>query len=396
MRERLLALSDRFRRSIRAVLRSLPGDDLRPIPLARQLGLNKNLTSRLLGALARDDGFALLRELPGPAPLASFLRAAEEAGASATSLRSARTVLEAFRSLLEQEFGDKTHLDTMLAAHLPEVHARAELTARQLAFRGASLVKGLSVDVDVACFLVVPSRERPAFADVGIISGRVGLRRLRPGVPIRVIGAVNHGPASATPDAPGLRQADLAERFSLEFSDKPLPLSIRSYASRTEYWLDDRGVGPKSAVNVFVSEFHRERIALERPVPGRRDTRSYSVWVVDEPCRALLLDQFVHKDIWPHLAPQLQVYDTAKNGRTTPMDEDRSADLMPTTDRIESLGRDAAGFDTPLVPRYLEMLRFACDAWGWDLDSMRGYRCVSRYPFYSSQVSFCWNPFGQA
>ena len=40
------------------------------------------------------------------------------------------------------------------------------------------------------------------------------------------------------------------------------------------------------------------------------------------------------------------------------------------------------------------MIRYVCAARGWDADALRGYRCVSRYPFYSSQMSICWSPFG--
>lgn len=392
-RERLEQIGTRLRRTIRGVLKALPGDDLRPIPLARQLGLNKNLTSRLLGALGRKDTIALLRELPGPAPLASFLLAIREAGATPAACRAAESALDDFRSLIEQDFGDKTHLDTLLASWLPEVHARAELTARQLGFRGASLVKGLSVEVDVACFMMVPNRDNPAFADVGIISGRIGLRRLRPGVPIRLSGGARLA-AERGDDEATSRRSRLAERFSLEFSDRPLPLTVRPVQNRTEYWVDDRGIGPKSAIRFFVAEHYEAKISLLEPVKGRRDTRRCSICVVDEPCRVLVLDDLVHRDIWPHLEPELCVYDTAKNGRTTPMDEDRSADLMPTNDRLESLGLGLDRLATPLIPRYLEMIRFLCDAWGWNPDDFRSYRCMSRYPFYSSQISVCWDPFG--
>ena len=390
----LSRVATRLRQALRSVLRDLPGDDIRPIPLARQLGLNKNLTSKLLAALAKDDVIAMVRELPGPVPIASFLRAARTARAAASSIERAESALDAFRTLLEQEFGDKTHLDTLLSSWLPETHARTELTARQLSFRGASLIKGLSVDVDLACFIMYPSREDQAFADVGVISGRRGMRRIRHGVQIRLSGGTRHPAAksAAASDIPD--HAMLAERFSRTFSDDPLPLTIRDSNSGTEYLVDDRGIGPKSAINVFVAECYERKISILRPVEGRRDRRCCSVAVIDEPCKTLVLETLIHRDIWPHLEPELCIYDTAKNGRTSPMDGDRSADLMTTSDRIESLGLGVERFATPLIPRHVEMIRYVCAARGWDADALRGYRCVSRYPFYSSQMSICWSPFG--
>lgn len=390
-RAALVRVARRLRTALKAVLRDLPGDDIRPIPLARQLGLNKNLTSKLLAALAKGDEIAMARELPGPVPIASFLRAAREARATAGSVDRAEAALAAFRTLIEQEFGDKTRLDTLLASWLPDAHARTELTARQLSFRGASLIKGLSADVDLTSFILYPSKTDPSFADVGVISGHVGLRRFRHGVVIRLSGGSRY-PAN---DGSGETRdhTDLAERFSREFSDDPLPLTVQSTESRTEYLVDDRGIGPKSAIRVFVTELHERKVPLLRPIDGRRDRRYCSIAVVDEPCKAFVVEMLLHRDIWPHLEPELCVYDTAKNGRTTPMDEDRSADLMVTSDRIESLGVGVDRFDTPLIPRYTEMVRYVCKARGWNPDALRGYRCVSRYPFYSSQISICWSPF---
>lgn len=393
-RDELVRVAQRLRVALKGVLRGLPGDDVRPIPLARQLGLNKNLTSKLLAALAKGDEIAMVRELPGPVPLASFLRAAKEARATPTSITRAESALESFRRLIAQEFGDKTHLDTLLASWLPESSARAELTARQLSFRGASLIKGLSADVDVASFIMYPSRDDPAFADVGVVSGRIGLRRIRHGVQIRLSGGTRHPATTSDRSSDVPDHAVLAERFSREFSDDPLPLTIRDSSSGTEYVIDDRGIGPKSAIRVFVAECYERKISLLRPLEGRRDRRCCSVAVVDEPCKTLVLETLIHRDIWPHLEPELCIYDTAKNGRTSPMDEDRSADLMTTNDRVEALGVGVDRFATPLIPRHVEMIRYVCNARGWDADALRGYRCVSRYPFYSSQMSICWSPFG--
>src|SRR5688572_27461549 len=64
-------------RCFSSVLDALPGSPHRPQWLARLLGVNTVLTSRLLKAAQQQDPIAVAHMIPGPEPLRRLLRAAE-------------------------------------------------------------------------------------------------------------------------------------------------------------------------------------------------------------------------------------------------------------------------------------------------------------------------------
>ncbi len=389
--EIVTAASQRLGRSLAALLDVVAGTPCRPSEVSRILGVNKDVASRVVNAVSTADPLASAYAMPGPAPLRTLVRGARRRGAPSPVVEEADQAIDAFERMLSEHVGDKTGLNALIGAWLPEARDEVDVTARQLVYRGASLIKGLVADVAVVSFIVHRSATDPDVCDTAMIGGWGGLRRIRPRVPMRFIARMVHSrnqPARMF-DAAG---DPFYDRFMTRFSDHPLPVTIRQAVDRREYWLDDRGVGPRSSTRVFVTELYRSN----HPCTPPRSEDAYLRFFfsgIDIPIKALVLDVLVATDVWPGCDPELRIYETAANGTANPNDRSRDLDLMDRPTSIRSLGTGIERFRSSLIPNYSEMLQEIVGAHGWSGSMFRGYRCQIEYPFYSSQVTMVFDPF---
>lgn len=387
----VVTASRRLGSSLDALIGAVSDTPARPSDLIKSLGINKDLASRVLSAVVASDPLTSAYIMPGPAPLRTMIRKAKRKGAPHATVQEAHDAVDAFERMLTEQVGDKTGLNAYLGAWLPEAREEVSTTARQLVYRGASLIKGLTADVASVSFIVHPSLENPKRCDTVMIGGWVGLKRLLPRVPMRFISRMvhpKHGPQ--TMFKPG--EGDFYARFMEQFSDRPLPATVKQTSDRTEYWLDDRGVGPNSSVRVFVCELYRQNHPIDRESAETVPLRFFYSGI-DLPVKSLLLDVFVADSLWPGAHPELRIYETAANGPANPSDSTRDVDVMDTSEVIRPLGTSMDRFRFGRIPDYTAMLESAVSAHGWRGSTFRGYRCQIDYPLYSSQVTMMFKAF---
>ncbi len=384
--------SERLGRSLSSLIGAVTEQPCRPSDLARTLGINKDLASRVVNAVTIADPLASAYAMPGPAPLRTLVQSAKRRGAAQPLVEEADSAIDAYERMLSEQVGDKTGLDALIGAWLPEAREEVDVTARQLVYRGTSLLKGLVADVAVVSFLVHRSATDPHRCDTAMIGGWVGLRRLRPRIPMRFIARLVHAKGQPGPmfDAAG---DEFYDRFMERFSDQPLPVAVRQSVDRREYWLDDRGVGPRSSTRVFLNEIYRSNHPYSRPSELKAPLRFFFSGI-DVPVKALVLDVLVASDVWVGKDPELRVYETAANGTADPNDPSRDIDLMAAPATVRVLGRGIDRFRSALIPNYPEMLQSVIEVHGWRDSEFRGYRCQVEYPLYSSQVTMVFDPFG--
>src|SRR5262245_16303846 len=163
------------------VLSALPGSPHRPQALARLLGVNIVLTSRVLKATQQRDPLAAVTTMPGPEPLRRILRAAEKKKVDAGLILEARGAVDRFEHLIGAEAGDRSALDAIISGWLPDARERVELIAKQSVFRGLSQLLGTASEVEHFTIIQVPSAQTPGRADQVCLAVTRGLRRVRPG-----------------------------------------------------------------------------------------------------------------------------------------------------------------------------------------------------------------------
>lgn len=385
--DRASAVGRSLATSIERVLDGLPRTARGPQALAQALAVDKGFASRLMKAVRSRDPIAVMHLIPGPEPLRRLLRAAARRGVAPDVVREASANVERFAALIDEVAGDRSTFDGVVAGWLPDARRPFESRTKQLLYRGQSQLKGFSVDVDFTAAFLVPSADGD-FVDYLVLVGVLGLRRLRPGVPVRLATWMMQSEALpwrlTTLDGRPLHDwsAGRLDRFC---SAPPPAIDVTAIGDTRCYTLGEGGFGPAAAVDLVLAQRSRNTAPLYSTPPEHRQTGVGAE--VDKPARRLHLDVFVHQTVFPGAAPQLYLTDTAFRGMANINDPRRAPDRYELTEAVQPLSGGEAGCRTAHIANYAEMLQTALDSAGRRLDEFRGYRCVIEYPVYGMQVT---------
>jgi len=357
-----------------------------PQALATSLGIDKVLASRVLKALRSRDPLTAVRLMPGPEPLRRLVRAAAKRGASQGDAAAANTAIDAFEELIRTHFGDRSLLDAMLSAWVPEARREFELRRKQAAFKAMSQLKGVQADVLGATVLLAPSKDGDHI-DVVWLNQLHGLHRVRPGVTVKLSSRrLTKGPTARQPMT--LSGTDITPQTSPlvdAFCSSPLPhLDVRQVGETVFYLLGDEDIGGDAAVDLVFAEVNRDE--LNRFVPAGSSRKSYFFAEVTTPAQLLQFDLLVHEDLYPGQDPQLRLYDASFEGVANPNEPTRDIDQIDMMETVTALGKGARGFRSAEISRYGELVAHVLEQSRFDGSRMRGYRCRIDYPLYGSQI----------
>jgi len=380
---RLARVGERLASAMGAAIEAMPRTR-GPAELSRQLGVDKVLASRLLRAISQRDPLAVLYAAPGPEPLLRVLRALEKRGATGELISSAERAVADFDRVMHEEAGDRSGLEAMLAAWLPEARTEFELRRKQTAFRAISELRGVAVDTDLATVLLHPNADG-RHIDVVWLFGKLGLRRLRVGSSVKF--ATRRLTNGEPPRKPQTLDGVSVEGFDglrlNEFcSAPPPPLDVHPAGEVVHYTLGDIGIGPRCTVDLVFAEVNLAELPLQT-ADSRRKRHVFAE--VTTPTRVLVFDVLVSAGLFDG-EPALHIYDTAFDGVANVNDAARDIDRVATCESIQPLGQGIEKFRAAEVPRYAELLRRVCQGLGWDGGAFRGYRCRIEYPLYGWQV----------
>lgn len=393
----IIAVAAALQRTLAAVVAEHPHAAAGPVALAQALGLDKVLTSRVLKALRQQDSVASLYFMPGPEPLRSLIKAAERRGlTTAAHAAAAGQAVDAFAQLIDVRIGDRSLLDSILSAWIPEARAEFELRRKQAAFKAVSQLKGVQTDAIVATCILAPG-DNPDLVDLVWVHGLTGLHRVRPGVLVKLASRRMSPEPSArrAQTLDGDLIGDDSPPLIREFCSQPVPdIRVRRVGESLFYTLGGDGFGAASAVDIFFADVNRselQRHPLPRPDRPGGERGVYFFAEISVPAKALQLDLLVHEDLYPGKDPALRIHDTAFDGVADPLDARRDLDRIDMLESITSLGRGLSAVRAAGVPRYSELMQHAMTRCGYSAPQFRGYRCAIDYPLHGSQVSMVFS-----
>lgn len=384
---RIAQAGDALLRGLARVIERVPGSEGGPQRLADQLGVDKVLASRLLKALRSPDAMAVVHRAPGPEPLRRVLKASAKLGVPNELLAEANAAVDRFEELIRSDIGDRSALEAILSAWVPEARREFELRRKQAAYRAMSQLKGVEADVYAEAAIFWPSADGQN-VDIVWIKATHGLRRLRPGVPVhftsqrRVEGLNSRLPLNLAGDPVDSVQGAVVG----EFSSDPVPrLKTQIAGETTHYLLDEPGFGSSLAASLVTCEVNRGEIP--RYVPRSRGRRAWASSDVNIPTRRHQFDALIHQDLYPGESPELRIYDTTVRGQADVNDPTRDIDQFDLLESVEGLGSGLRRFGSSDVPRYRPLLEHVCNALGFDGERLRGFRVATEYPIYGSQFA---------
>lgn len=390
LEERINTISETLISRFRKLVDALPEGPYRPQELARVLGVKKDVSSRLLRALRQPDALAGTHVLPGPESLRLVVRAAAKRGADAEQVRAAEEAVRDFELLLRNDVGDRAGLDAVIGSLLPDARERFEMAAKQAQYRGFACLKGVVTDAAMVAFVVHPAAHDSASRLDTVMVGLLrGLRRLRPGAPVRFTSVLQRrtGRAFLGRDPNGEQEGPLLPQFT---SPWPLPAERVVRNDRVIHELGDRGVGPRSAVDIALAEYYPSNHPRFQDPAAPQKRWFYAT--VEQPAKVFLMDVLVHVDVWKDSDPELRLYDTTVNGTVDPNDPAAEDARLDLAEAVRPLGRGVQRFRVGEIKNYVEALSYVCTAMGWDPNAFRGYRCRIPYAAYGSQICMLFDP----
>lgn len=387
---RISDIGSEMRSSLRAVLDSLPEGQQGPQGLAKALTLDKVLLSRVLKTARCTDPIGVAYHVPGPEPMRRFYRAARRRGVAPELTEAGERAVLAFQSLVREEVGDRSSLDTLISSWLPSAREEFELRRRQSAFKALSQLKGVSAQTSFGTVLLYPSADE-AQLDVVWIQGLFGMRRWRPGARVKLASRrqVQNG-RDRQPQTLDGRSVEGIEPLRLDrfYQAAPAEIEMRHVGDTVHYLLGGEGCGRKSAVDLLFAEVNLAEMPRV-PEPGRR---GYVFAEVGLPCHEILFDVLVHESVYPGVLPELEVYDTALDGIVNANDASRAVDRIETTAELQHMGRGTAKLRATEVPNHQQLLDHVFESRGQDAEEFRAYRCRLDYPLYGSQFVVAFGP----
>lgn len=390
----IVAVGDELLTSLRNVLASLPRSAPGPQALARTLGVDKVLASRVLKATRNKDPMSATHSMPGPEPLRRLVKAAAKRGASPDVIAEASRAIDNFEILIRERIGDRSLLDAILSAWVPEARREFELRRKQSAFKAMSQLKGVQTETLLATVILHPSGDGKHI-DVVWINGLIGIHRVRPGVGVKLssrrMAPPHDDPARRPVSLDGKPIEDIESLELRDFCTDPMPrLHVQRVGEVVHYTLASDDFGPSSAVDLVFAEANIAE--LKRYVPRDLDRKAHFFAEVVTPARLQQFDVLVHEDLYPGPEPTLRIYDTSFEGVANANDPTRDIDILDLLESIEPLGTGPTRFRSAHVPRYQELVRHVFDRMGYEGSQFRGYRCRIDYPVYGSQVVMMFKP----
>lgn len=359
-----------------------PGSIPRPVDLSKVWRIDQTLAVRLCRALRSDDPLAVIYALPAPNSLRLLLKAAARRKVDPSRVAETEARIGDLERLIESVGGQKSNLDTIIGGQLLEVRSRTEHGSKQTLYRGMSNLLGLQVATSVVSYFVYPSDSGEAFDELAVY-GVHRLRRLRTDLPT-LLGGRNLTPALSGGAVSLARETLQSEALNpngfatalQSFCSQPLPeLRIEEVDGQLLYTLPGNELGGVDELSLIFASI--EKHASPRCRTEEQEHADHR-FVPRNPSQNLLLDVFLHRDVWPRAEPTLLV---ARSGTARARDrESGHVDLLDMMESVQSLGYGARAARTNLFPRYPELLDHVHGQMGWKSEDFRLYRCHVRYP----------------
>jgi len=360
--------------------------------------IHRAMRSRLKKALEATDPLASLSAMPGPQGLRQAVAAARSAGVAgeseASALQAVEVQIDRFEKFLEQEQMSLQTLAAALGDFVPDLTTPALDASAQAVFKGMSHLIGHYAEARLVLNILMPGSTEGSLSFASI-RGCQAWRRLRMKSSFVVYGVtelVADAYASTrrtSLDGRPLHQFPGGLAILEEFGSTPSPRFVPDGASQSFYRLEDTGIGIRSDSSFFFGEVIHDAGARYRTI--EEDVMMLTAGIA-MPCRTLVFDVLIHRDLMPEACVTLETYNTVPRGSACAMREAdiaaRASDRIDVGASMKVLGQGLPNLDSLVIDRYGEMVEYAIKQAGYERSDFRGYRCEQSYPVYGCEYAF--------
>ncbi len=384
------AVLERLQAAMARLIESIPaaGHIDRPTDLQRTLGIHSKLAWQVFRVATADNPIQEGRSVPGGTSMERFLTAAANRGVPNARLDDVRRAFQGFEELVNVHAGNRPAFESMIGG-LAEVSSdQLDLTHRRAAFRAFAHFLGARAKAMLGCSIYQPSAQNPGMLESINLKGLFGLSTQRPDAAWELSSLKGAQEVeSIRPSRAGDKQdagADI-EGIALfkEFCSWPLPplKTVQREEGRVSVLVHGQLIDNMSALNLVLGPMKLDGIARYRTADNNVLLTSVAVRT---PSEVLIHDVLVHKGVFPHASPRVELFHTLAGGPFGRFQPEH--DRLQMRESVIYLGGGADVVETPEIPDYPEMVRTACARAGWDPAAFDVYRCRMEFPVVPSTV----------
>lgn len=354
---------------------------------ARLLGLNRGLAWRLSRVVREGDVPSVVGDVPGKQSISKFIAACRDRGATEPSLNAAEKAINAFESAVQEAWGDRKTLATLLASRSETDPAIEQERSRRKLYEGAFAYWGVQAQVRFVTVFVLPSKEHPDMLDAAHVTGYLGFRRLTE----RAWPLVYEVVEKASGDPQKFRKSPLdprgegeAERQLMKQFCRPEhpEINVRECGGEKRFELAAGPVGNEGLTTcVFGSYLHQ----ISERWPQTPETCGFMVRL-QTPVERLIFDMFIHKDLRVRETPAAQLLDRMTY-QYTHIEKDFDRQSLPLAERAAPIPGGARHAVTAHIPWYPRMLEWVSDRIEIGLENFDASRFEMTYPPISTTLS---------
>jgi hypothetical protein len=379
---RIEAIGRDLRVAVSTVLEAVAGPRPRPTRVARAIGLDKSLASRLVRAVQSSSDLDLMHLVPSPGGLQIFADLARRY-ADPASIGNLRTATERFEDLLDSMPGGRASIDAQISESSRVALEKREHIAKQASFKAMSFLLGHFCDALTTSLFLVPSANSQRVDGIEI-HRRIGLRRMRPSTPLAFLSIWGEGGevsenAISFDTLDGERGVSNPTGFLLPaFSTQPMPdLDIvRDSEMATLVLAGNPSVHtPTQLTSVF-------KIRNGWAAAPEAQIHSLRGYVLTTPCRLGVREVYIAESIFPDAIPQVSFVlpGPAAVKRPPRGPGARHFTEVDLTRSVEQLPFGPHSFDIPGIVNHSAVIRHVLERAGHGLTRFRGWRCSTSYP----------------
>jgi hypothetical protein len=391
LRLRIELTGRELRRTINSVLEAVAGPRPRPTRVARAIGLDKSLASRLVRSVRATSDMDLMHFVPSPGGLHIFADLARR-HADPASLEHLKAAADRFAELLDGVPGGRASIDAQIAESSRVALEKREHIAKQASFKSMSFLLGHFCDVLTTSLFLIPSANGRRVDGIEI-HRRLGLRRMRPSTPLALLSFWGEASDAMQENAISFETVDGESGganptgFLLpEYSSAPLPeLDVVRDGEMTTLVLGANSAG--QAPTQLTSVFRIRNGWAKAPEARFQSLRGY---VLHTPCREVVRDVYIAESLFSDATPRVSfVLPGPRAAMRPPRDDgERHFTEVDLTSSIVQLPPGPQPYDIPGVVNHAAVVRHVLERTGHGMTRFRGWRFAMTYPI--TLVEMIW------
>lgn len=379
-----------LQRAFAELLNAIPGGVHRAVDIERGLGLNKKLAWQVFKVAQSEQPLAEAANVPTRPSMRRLLSAAADKRISSKVIRRTMEAFEKFEAFVNTHGGDREGFLALTSGLGLEGSKEADLRMRKALLRANAQAWGVQIGVSTRTFII---QRRPKSADLfdGILlSGYVGMQRLRAGAPMTLnawVKFANDPAKGAHQDSgkAGSRTTSVSrpETRGLEvlskFSSQPMPelLTRPGTDGNIETEIVFPVSGRAGAVTIYTSQ------SSSAGAVGEQSRYSLTP-LTATPTEILIAEMLIPEGLSDPATASVAVY--GRRGAVERVTERRTIDLLPQTETATYLGLREAVPPISEVPQHADAVREVLANVGWLGTKFDVYRCRVGYPILHTLI----------